>query len=104
MDMYCERMRLLTTTSGSLSRVLILPLHVITLPKVVFTTIQFASGVCWLVLLMSVVFVASLALPYNFDTQSAGFMVLGPFIENVSGSIYGSPFADWAVLRLPKRN
>ncbi|KAF4781434.1 major facilitator superfamily transporter [Colletotrichum scovillei] len=91
MNSYRERMRLLTPTSESLLRVFILPLH-------------FASGVCWLVLFMSVVSVVFSAPPYNFNTAAIGYMNLGPFVGNIFGSIYGGPLADWTVLRLAKRN
>ncbi|KAF9878331.1 MFS transporter [Colletotrichum karsti] len=104
LNTYRERMRLVTPTSESLVRVFVLPLHVITLPHVMFTALQFASGVCWLVLFMSVVSVVFSAPPYNFDTASIGYMTLGPFVGNIFGSLYGGPFADWAVLRLAKRN
>lgn len=104
MNSYRERMRLLTPTSESLLRVFILPLHVITLPHVMFTALQFASGVCWLVLFMSVVSVVFSAPPYNFNTAAIGYMNLGPFVGNIFGSIYGGPLADWTVLRLAKRN
>ncbi|TDZ49798.1 putative MFS-type transporter [Colletotrichum trifolii] len=104
MNTYRERMRLLTPTSESLLRVFVLPLHVISFPHVIFTALQFASGVCWLVLFMSVVSVIFSAPPYNFDTAAIGYMTLGPFVGNIFGSIYGGPFADWAVLRLAKRN
>ncbi|KAK0374084.1 major facilitator superfamily transporter [Colletotrichum limetticola] len=104
LNSYRERMRLLTPTSESLLRVFILPLHVITLPHVMFTALQFASGVCWLVLFMSVVSVVFSAPPYNFNTAAIGYMNLGPFVGNIFGSIYGGPLADWTVLRLAKRN
>ncbi|KZL82185.1 major facilitator superfamily transporter [Colletotrichum incanum] len=48
MNTYREQMRLLTPTSESLRRVFVLPLHVITLPHVMFTALQFASGVMFL--------------------------------------------------------
>ncbi|KAK1997753.1 major facilitator superfamily transporter [Colletotrichum falcatum] len=101
---YPQRMRLLSTTPESLRELFILPLHVITLPHVLFTALQFASGVSWLVLYMSVVSVVFSAPPYNFDTMSIGFMTLGPFVGNIFGSLYGGPFADWTVMRLSKRN
>ncbi|GJC81664.1 putative MFS-type transporter C1271.10c [Colletotrichum liriopes] len=104
MNTYREQMRLLTPTSESLTRIFVLPLHVITLPHVMFTALQFASGVCWLVLFMSVVSVVFSAPPYNFDTGSIGLMTLGPFVGNIFGSLYGGPFADWAVMRLSKKN
>lgn len=104
LNTYRERMRLLTPTSEPLLRIFILPLHVITLPHIIFTALQFASGVCWLVLFMSVVSVVFSAPPYNFDTAAVGYMTIGPFIGNIFGSIYGGPFSDWVVMRLAKRN
>ncbi|KAL0934650.1 major facilitator superfamily transporter [Colletotrichum truncatum] len=101
---YSERMRLTTPTSESLLRVFLMPLHVVTFPHVMFTALQFASGVCWLVLFLSIVSVVFSAPPYNFDTAAIGYMNLGPFVGNIFGSLYGGPFADWAVLRLAKRN
>ncbi|GKT66295.1 major facilitator superfamily transporter [Colletotrichum tofieldiae] len=104
MNTYREQMRLLTPTSESLTRIFVLPLHVITLPHVMFTALQFASGVCWLVLFLSVVSVVFSAPPYNFDTGSIGLMTLGPFVGNIFGNLYGGPFADWAAMRLSKKN
>ncbi|KAK2011933.1 major facilitator superfamily transporter [Colletotrichum eremochloae] len=101
---YRERMRLVTPTSESLIKLFVLPLHVITLPHVMFTAIQFASGVCWLVLFMSVIAIVFAAPPYNFDPAAIGLMALGPFTGNLIGSVYGGPLADWAVVRLSKRN
>lgn len=101
---YRERMRLLTPTPESLLRVAELPLRVVTLPHVAFTALQFASGVCWLVLYMSVSSVVFSAPPYNFDTAAVGYMTLGPFVGNIFGSLYGGPLADRAVLWLARRN
>ncbi|KXH65827.1 major facilitator superfamily transporter [Colletotrichum salicis] len=89
LNSYRERMRLLTPTPESLLRIFILPLHVITLPHVMFTALQFASGICWLVLFMSVVSVVFSAPPYNFNTAAIGYTNLGPFVGNIFGSIYG---------------
>ncbi|KAI1874387.1 hypothetical protein JX265_004595 [Neoarthrinium moseri] len=101
---YSQRMRLWTPTDESLWKVFILPLHVITLPHVMFTALQFASGVAWLVLLMAMTSVIFSAPPYNFDTSGVGYMTLGPFVGNVLGNIYGGPMSDWFVLRIAKRN
>ncbi|KAF6803184.1 major facilitator superfamily transporter [Colletotrichum musicola] len=101
---YRECLRLLTPTPESLTSVLLLPLRAIALPHVAFTALQFASGVCWLVLYMSVSSVVFSAPPYNFDTAAVGYMTLGPFVGNVLGSLYGGPLADWSVLWLARRN
>ncbi|KAL2064573.1 hypothetical protein VTL71DRAFT_3710 [Oculimacula yallundae] len=101
---YRERMRLRTPTSESLISVFILPLHVITLPHVMFTALQFASGVAWLVLFLTILSVVFSAPPYAFNTAQIGMMGLGPFVGNAFGSVYGGPMADWAVMRLARRN
>ncbi|KAF4966398.1 hypothetical protein FSARC_5907 [Fusarium sarcochroum] len=104
MNTWCQRLRLVTKTSESLPRLFMIPLHVITLPHVLFTALQFASGVCWLVLYMQVVSIVFAAPPYNFTTAGIGYMTLGPFVGNIFGSIYGGPFSDWAIVRLARRN
>lgn len=101
---YRQRMRLVTKTDESLLRTFLLPIRVITLPHVAFTALQFASGVCWLVLYLTASSVIFSAPPYNFTTAGIGYMTLGPFVGNIFGSIYGGPFADWLVVRLARRN
>ncbi|QPC73328.1 hypothetical protein HYE68_004080 [Fusarium pseudograminearum] len=104
MNTWRQRLRFLTTTSESLPKMFMMPLHVITLPHVMFTALQFASGVCWLVVFMQVTSIVFSAPPYSFTTAGVGYMALGPFVGNVFGSIYGGPFADWTIVRLARRN
>jgi MFS family permease len=104
MNTWRQRLRLVTTTSESLPKLFMMPLYVITLPHVMFTALQFASGVCWLVVFMQVTSIVFSAPPYLFTTAGVGYMALGPFVGNVFGSIYGGPFADWAIVRLARRN
>ncbi|RGP69381.1 major facilitator superfamily transporter [Fusarium longipes] len=99
-----QRLRLVTTTPESLPKLFMMPLYVITLPHVMFTALQFASGVCWLVIFMQVTSIVFSAPPYSFTTAGVGYMALGPFVGNIFGSIYGGPFADWAIVRLARRN
>ncbi|RSL78023.1 hypothetical protein CEP51_008591 [Fusarium floridanum] len=99
-----QRLRFTTPTPESLPQLFVIPLHVITLPHVFFTALQFASGVCWLVLYMSVVSIVFAQPPYNFTTAGIGYMTLGPFVGNIFGSIYGGPFSDWVIVRLARRN
>lgn len=99
-----QRLRLVTSTPESISSLFVLPLHVITFPHVMFTALQFASGVSWLVLYMSVVSVVFAQPPYSFTTAGIGYMTLGPFVGNIFGSIYGGPFSDWAIVKLARRN
>ncbi|KAM0430880.1 hypothetical protein ACHAPT_005512 [Fusarium lateritium] len=99
-----QRLRFTTPTPESLLRLFTIPLHVITLPHVFFTALQFASGICWLVLHMSVVSIVFAQPPYSFTTAGIGYMTLGPFVGNVLGSIYGGPLSDWVIMRLARRN
>ncbi|KAH6876545.1 major facilitator superfamily domain-containing protein [Thelonectria olida] len=99
-----ERLRFVTPTPESLFKLFMMPLRVITLPHVFFTALQFASGVCWLVLFMTVISIVFSMPPYNFNTAGIGYMALGPFVGNILGSIYGGPFADWLIVRLARRN
>ncbi|KAJ4174752.1 hypothetical protein NW754_005174 [Fusarium falciforme] len=99
-----QRLRFTTPTPESLPHLFVIPLHVITLPHVFFTALQFASGVCWLVLYMSVVSIVFAQPPYNFTTFGIGCMTLGPFVGNIFGSIYGGPLSDWVIVRLARRN
>lgn len=101
---YRQRLRWLTPTEESLPRLLVLPIEVITLPHVFFTSLQFASSVFLLVLFLSVTSVVFSAPPYNFDTAAVGYMSLGPLVGSVFASLYGGPFSDWVVVRLARRN
>lgn len=104
MNTWRQRLRWTTTTPESLLKLFMMPLYAITLPHVIFTALQFASGVCWLVLYMTVSSIVFTAPPYNFDTAGVGYMTLGPFIGNIFGSIYGGPFSDWFIVKLARRN
>ncbi|KAF9783624.1 hypothetical protein IL306_008751 [Fusarium sp. DS 682] len=104
MNSYRQCMRWTTTTSENLPRLFLMPFHVITLPHVMFTALQFASGVCWLVIFMQIISIVFSAPPYNFTTAGIGYMALGPFVGNIFGSIYGGPLVDWVIVRLAKRN
>ncbi|KAH7133684.1 major facilitator superfamily domain-containing protein [Dactylonectria macrodidyma] len=104
MNTWRQRLRWTTTTPESLPKLFMMPLYAITLPHVLFTALQFASGVCWLVLYMTVSSIVFSAPPYNFDTAGIGYMTLGPFVGNIIGSIYGGPFSDWLIVKLARRN
>ncbi|KAF5660892.1 major facilitator superfamily transporter [Fusarium heterosporum] len=104
MNSWRQRLRFVTKTNESLPQLFMMPLYVITLPHVMFTALQFASGVCWLVIFMQTISIVFSAPPYLFTTAGVGYMALGPFVGNVFGSIYGGPFADWVIVRLARRN
>jgi hypothetical protein len=97
-------MRLSTTTNESLWKLFLLPLEVVTLPHVLFTSLQFACGIMWLVFLSAMTSVIFSMPPYSFSPAGIGYMALGPFVGNILGNFYGGPFSDWLVVRLAKRN
>ncbi|ETS87665.1 hypothetical protein PFICI_01493 [Pestalotiopsis fici W106-1] len=99
-----QRMRLFTTTDEPLIKTIYYPIYTICLPHVIFTAVQFASCVCWLVVVSSMISIIFSAPPYEFDSAALGYMFTGPFIGAIFGSIYGGPLLDWAVIRFAKRN
>ncbi|KXJ90344.1 major facilitator superfamily domain-containing protein [Microdochium bolleyi] len=104
LNTYRQRMRFTTTTNESLLRVFVAPAKVIFFPHVIFTGLQFASGVCFLVQLLLMTSILFSAPPYNFDTAGVGLMAMGPFIGNIFGAIYGGPFSDWCIKFFARRN
>lgn len=99
-----QRMRLFTPSEEPLLRTAYHPLYTICLPHVVFTSVQFASAVCWLVVMSSMISIVFAAPPYNFNSAALGYMFAGPFVGSIFGSIYGGPFLDWATVQFAKRN
>lgn len=99
-----QRMRLFTPSEEPLLRTAYHPLYTICLPHVVFTSVQFASAVCWLVVMSSMISIVFAAPPYNFNSAALGYMFAGPFIGSIFGSVYGGPFLDWATVQFAKRN
>ncbi|KAK8014822.1 hypothetical protein PG990_008118 [Apiospora arundinis] len=88
---YAKRMRLSTPTHEPLWKLTMAPLSVVAFPHVLFTALQFASGISWLVLMLTSTSVIFSAPPYNFTTQGVGNMSLGPLIGNIFGALYGGP-------------
>ncbi|KAM0487387.1 hypothetical protein ACHAP7_001900 [Fusarium lateritium] len=101
---YRQRMRLITRTDEPLWRNYLVPLKMFLFPHVIFSAIQVASCVAFLILLTSTISMVFAAPPYNFNTAGVGLMSLGPFVGNMFGSLYGGLLGDWVVVRLAKRN
>ncbi|KAH0436662.1 major facilitator superfamily transporter [Colletotrichum camelliae] len=101
---YRQRMRFSTPTDESLLSSYIAPFKMAVFPHVVFSAIQCANAVAFLVLLTSINSIAFAAPPYNFNTAGVGLMLIGPFIGNMIGSVYGGIFGDWIVVRLARKN
>jgi MFS family permease len=100
---YHRRMRLLTPTNESYGTLLLAPARTATLPHVLYTAIQYANAISFLVLLMNCNSILLSAPPYNFTVAGVGYMALGPFVGNVFGSIYGGPLNDWLIVRVARR-
>lgn len=100
---YRRRMRLLTTTDESLLRLFIAPIHTATLPHVLYTAIQYANAISFLVLLQTCNSILLSAPPYNFNVAGVGYMALGPFVGNLFGSAYGGPLNDWLIVQIARR-
>ncbi|KAF4873536.1 putative MFS-type transporter [Colletotrichum siamense] len=101
---YRQRMRFSTPTEESLLSTYIAPFKMAVFPHVVFSAIQCANAVAFLVLLTSINSIVFAAPPYNFSTAGVGLMLIGPFIGNMIGSIYGGVFGDRIVVRLARKN
>ncbi|KAF5568688.1 hypothetical protein FNAPI_61 [Fusarium napiforme] len=101
---YKQRMRFITRTDEPLWRNYLVPLKMFLFPHVLFSALQVASCVAFLILLTSSVSMIFSAPPYNFNTAGVGLMSLGPFVGNFLGSVYGGVLGDWVVVKLAKRN
>lgn len=62
---YIHSMRLLTPTDDSLHQMAYAPIFTVWLPHVMFTSLQLASGICWLVVLSSMISVIFSAPPWK---------------------------------------
>ncbi|PWI71494.1 hypothetical protein PCL_11588 [Purpureocillium lilacinum] len=98
------RLQLFSTSNESLWRSYYQPAYACWLPHVIFASLQFASGVCWLVFMSSMISILFTAPPYNFDAAEVGYMFAGPCVGAVFGSLYGGPLVDKAVVWFARRN
>ncbi|RSL66446.1 hypothetical protein CEP53_003343 [Fusarium sp. AF-6] len=101
---YRQRLRFFTKTEEPLWRNYMTPLKIGMFPHVLYTGIQCANCVLFLVLLSNINSIAFSRPPYNFNTAGVGLMLLGPFVGNIIGSVYGGWFGDWLIVRLARRN
>ncbi|EWG42656.1 hypothetical protein FVEG_15476 [Fusarium verticillioides 7600] len=101
---YKQKMRFITRTDEPLWRNYLVPLKMFLFPHVLFSALQVASCVAFLILLTSSISMIFSAPPYNFNTAGVGLMSLGPFVGNFLGSVYGGVLGDWVVVQFAKRN
>lgn len=101
---YRQRLRWTTPTRESLRKVAYFPLYIILMPHVFYAALQYAAGVCWLVISSSIISTVFSAPPYNFTTAGIGYMNLGPFVGNLFGSFYVGLLSDKSIRWLAKKN
>lgn len=101
---YRQRLRWVTYSSESLWKIVYFPAYIILLPHVLFSAVQYAAGIAWLVIMASIIPIRFTAPPYNFTTEGIGLMNLGPFVGNLLGSFYSGLLSDRSVRWLARRN
>ncbi|KAH7389977.1 major facilitator superfamily domain-containing protein [Pyrenochaeta sp. MPI-SDFR-AT-0127] len=105
---YLQRLRLISTTKGSLKQLAhhsYQPIFVMcTIPAVTYVALLY--GIVTAALQVGITLVATYmpAPPYNFDASQVGLMSLPPFIGNILGAILSAPFADRIILYLSRKN
>ncbi|KAK2599269.1 hypothetical protein N8I77_011039 [Diaporthe amygdali] len=101
---YRQRLRWVTYSSESLWKIAYFPAYIILLPHVLFSAVQYAAGISWLVIMASTIPIVFTQPPYNFNTDGIGLMNLGPFVGNLIGSFYSGLLSDRSVRWLARRN
>lgn len=102
---WSKRLSLYTPTSESIWPYYYRPFVVLlTFPAVLFSGLQYASGVVWLTVCSQVIALIFPLPPYHFTPQQVGFMSVGPFIGNLIGAMYGGFLGDRSILHYSRRN
>lgn len=105
MNTWRKRLALATPTQESIWPYYYRPIYALfSFPAVMYTALQYASGVVWLTILSSVLSLTFPLPPYSFTSEQIGFMSVGPFIGNLIGAIYGGVLGDWSILYFSRRN
>ncbi|KAJ5632452.1 MFS general substrate transporter [Penicillium lividum] len=105
MNTWRKRLALATPTPETIWPYYYRPFYVLlTFPAVMYTALQYASGVVLLTILSSVLSLTFPLPPYSFNSEQIGFMSVGPFIGNLIGSIYGGVLGDWSIMYFSRRN
>ncbi|TQN69337.1 putative MFS-type transporter [Colletotrichum shisoi] len=104
METFRQRMQFLTLTSEPLFRGFVTPFQTSKLLHVLFTAVKCANAIFFLVLMSSVNPIVFSAPPYSFGTAGVDLMLVGPFIGNAIGVLYGGFCGDWVAVRLAKRS
>ncbi|OOQ84836.1 MFS transporter [Penicillium brasilianum] len=100
-----KRLALWTPTPEPIWPYFYRPFYVLfSFPTVLFTGLQYASGVVWLTITANVLSLIFPLPPYNFTPEQIGFLSLGPFIGNLIGVFYGGLLGDRSILYFSRRN
>lgn len=75
-----------------------------TFPAVMFSSLQYASGVVWLTVMATVLALVFPLPPYNFHPAQVAYMSIGPFIGNLIGAFYGGYLGDRSILYYARKN
>lgn len=105
MNPWRTRLALYTTTSESIWPHYYRPFYILfSFPTVLFTGLQYASGVVWLTIMSSVLAQVFPLPPYEFNSAQIGYLSVGPFIGNLLGAFYGGYLGDKSILYFSRRN
>ena len=105
MNTWRQRLRMVTYTPDPLIKLFYAPFVVLyTFPTVMFSAIQYGSGLCWLLNLSVTISTVYPYPPYNFTAAAVGYMGIGPFIGNLIGSVYSGYLADRFIVWMSRRN
>lgn len=105
LESYKQRLRWITKTDESLLRMFYEPFGVLfSFPHIMYTALQYASGVAWLTIMSAIMSITFAAPPYNFTPAGIGYLSVGPFFGNLLGSLYGGLLGDWTIKWLARRN
>lgn len=99
------RLALSTTTSESIWPHYYRPFVILfSFPTVLFTGLQYASGVAWLTIMATIMAEVFPLPPYGFSSAQIGYLKAGPFIGNLLGTFYGGYLGDRSILYFARRN
>lgn len=105
MNSWRKRLALWTPTPEPIWPYFYRPFYVLFhFPTVLFTGLQYASGVVWLTVTANVLALVFPMPPYLFTPEQIGFMSLGPFVGNLIGAFYGGLLGDRSILYFSRKN
>lgn len=73
-------------------------------PTVLYTGLQYAAGVVWLTVMVTMFALVFPLPPYNFNPAQIGYLGIGPLIGNLIGAFYGGFLGDKCILFFARRN